>query len=50
MKILFKWIDIFLDTFKKTLVRFKNSKFRILFIVNLFKLPDFYKDKSVNIK
>lgn len=49
MKIILRLIDIFLDTFKKTLVRFKNSKFGILFIVNLFKLPDFYKDKSVNI-
>lgn len=49
MKIILRLIDIFLDAFKKTLVRFKNSKFGILFIVNLFKLPDFYKDKSVNI-
>ncbi|SCI71301.1 Uncharacterized conserved protein [uncultured Clostridium sp.] len=49
MKILFKLIDIFLDILKKTLVRLKNSKFGILFIVNLFKLPDFYTDKSVNI-
>lgn len=49
MKILFKLIDIFLDILKKTLVRFKNGKFGILFIVNLFKLPDFYTDKSVNI-
>ena len=31
------------------MVRLKNSKFGILFIVNLFKLPDFYTDKSVNI-
>ena len=49
MKILFKLIDIFLDILKKNLVRLKNSKFGILFIVNLFKLPDFYTDKSVNI-
>lgn len=49
MKVLMRIIDIFLDILKKTLVRFKNAKFGLLFIVNLFKLPDFFTDKDVNI-
>jgi uncharacterized membrane protein YkvA (DUF1232 family) len=48
MKVLMKIIDIFLDILKKTLVRFKDGKFGILFIINLFKLPDFYTDENVN--
>ncbi|MGL5755741.1 MAG: YkvA family protein [Paraclostridium sp.] len=49
MKVLMRIIDMFLDILKKTLVRFKNAKFGLLFIVNLFKLPDFFTDKDVNI-
>ncbi|MGL5641529.1 MAG: YkvA family protein [Paraclostridium sp.] len=49
MKFLMRIIDVFLDILKKTLVRFKNAKFGLLFIVNLFKLPDFFTDKEVNI-
>lgn len=49
MKFLMRIIDVFLDILKKTLVRFKNAKFGLLFIVNLFKLPDFFTDKEVNV-
>lgn len=49
MKFLMRIIDIFLDILKKSLVRFKDAKFGIMFIVNLFKLPDFFTDKEVNI-
>lgn len=49
MKKAFNFIDILLDTLKKTLVRFKNAKFGLLFIANLFKLPDFFTDRDVNI-
>jgi len=44
-----KLINFLLDFLKKILVRFKNSKFGILFIVNLFKIPDFMKDSKVSI-
>lgn len=44
-----KVIDILLDKFKKVLVRFRNAKFGLLFIVNIFKLPDFFTDRDVNI-
>ncbi|MEG2460839.1 MAG: YkvA family protein [Clostridia bacterium] len=49
MKVLMRIIDIFLDILKKTLVRFKNAKFGLLFVMNLFKLPDFFTDEDVNI-
>ncbi|WP_250674570.1 YkvA family protein [Paraclostridium ghonii] len=49
MKFLMRIIDIFLDILKKSLVRFKDAKFGIMFIVNLFKLPDLFTDKEVNI-
>lgn len=49
MKILMKIIDILLNILKKILVRFKDAKFGIMFIINLFKLPDFFTDKEVNI-
>ena len=49
MKFLMSIINIFLDILKKSLIRFKNAKFGIMFIVNLFKLPDFFTDKEVNI-
>ncbi|MGL5328685.1 MAG: YkvA family protein [Peptostreptococcaceae bacterium] len=42
-------IDIFLDGLKKTLVRFKNAKFGLLFIIDIFKIPDFITDNKVNI-
>jgi uncharacterized membrane protein YkvA (DUF1232 family) len=44
-----KVIDILLDRFKKVLVRFRNAKFGLLFIVNIFKLPDFFTDREVSI-
>lgn len=49
MKKAFNIIDVLLDTLKRTLVRFKNAKFGFLFIINLFKLPDFFTDREVSI-
>ena len=49
MKVLMRILDILLDILKKFLVRFKDAKFGIMFIINLFKLPDFFTDKEVNI-
>lgn len=49
MKKAFNIIDVLLDTLKRTLVRFKNAKFGFLFIINIFKLPDFFTDKEVSI-
>ncbi|MGL5750154.1 MAG: YkvA family protein [Paraclostridium sp.] len=49
MKKAFNIIDVLLDTLKRTLVRFKNAKFGLLFIINMFKLPDFFTDREVNI-
>lgn len=42
-------MDMFLDGLKKTLVRFKNAKFGLLFIIDIFKIPDFITDNKVNI-
>ena len=42
-------IDRLLDILKKTLVRFRNAKFGLLFFANIFKLPDFFTDKRVSI-
>ena len=42
-------INLLLNFLKKILVRFKDSKFGILFIVNLFKFPHFMTDNKVNI-
>lgn len=44
-----KVIDIILDGLKRILVRFKNAKFGLLFIINIFKIPDFITDKRANI-
>lgn len=44
-----KVIDILLDQLKKILVRFRKSKFGLLFIVNIFKIPDFITDRRVSI-
>ncbi len=49
MKDSVKLTDILLDRFKKVLVRFRDAKFGLLFIVNIFKLPDFFTDREVNI-
>lgn len=49
MKVLIRILDTLLDILKKVLVRFKDAKFGIMFIINLFKLPDFFTDKEVNI-
>ncbi|MGL5693224.1 MAG: YkvA family protein [Peptostreptococcaceae bacterium] len=42
-------IDVFLDGLKRTLVRFKNAKFGLLFIIDIFKIPDFMTDNRVSI-
>ncbi|WP_122638450.1 YkvA family protein [Romboutsia sp. Marseille-P6047] len=42
-------LNLLLDKLKKILVRFKNSKFGLLFIVNIFKIPDFMTDNRVSI-
>lgn len=42
-------IDMLLNALKKTLVRFKNAKFGLLFFINIFKIPDFLSDNRVNI-
>lgn len=42
-------IDRLLNALKKTLVRFKNAKFGLLFFINIFKIPDFLSDNRVNI-
>lgn len=44
-----KVIDILLNQLKKVLVRFRKSKFGLLFIVNIFKIPDFMTDRRVSI-
>ncbi|MEF9991033.1 MAG: DUF1232 domain-containing protein [Romboutsia sp.] len=49
MNNLMKIIDIFLDGLKKVLVRFKDAKFGLSFIINIFKIPDFLSDNRVNI-
>ncbi|WP_373598473.1 YkvA family protein [Paraclostridium bifermentans] len=49
IEILKKIANIFLDTLKKSLVRFKEAKFGLMFIINIFKLPDFYSERDVNI-
>ncbi len=38
-----------LDNLKKILVRFREAKFGVLFIVNIFKIPSFLSDNRVNI-
>lgn len=42
-------INIVLDILKKILVRFKNVKFGLVFVFDLFKLFDFMIDKRINI-
>ena len=42
-------IDRLLNALKKTLVRFKDAKFGLLFFINIFKIPDFLSDNRVNI-
>lgn len=49
MNKIIKVIDILLDQLKKVLVRFRKSKFGLLFIVNIFKIPDFITDRRVSI-
>ncbi|WP_024622009.1 YkvA family protein [Metaclostridioides mangenotii] len=44
MDIFINIINRILDFFKKILVRFKNAKFGLLFITNIFKLPEFLFD------
>lgn len=49
MNKIIKGIDILLEQLKKVLVRFRKSKFGLLFIVNIFKIPDFMTDRRVSI-
>ncbi|HSQ87368.1 DUF1232 domain-containing protein [Romboutsia sp.] len=49
MKNLMKVIDALLDGLKRVLVRFREAKLGLLFIINIFKIPDFISDKRVNI-
>ena len=49
MKTIMSIIDYILDFIKRILVRFKNDKFGLSFIINIFILPDFLSDKNVNI-
>lgn len=49
MGTLTRLIDTLLDTLKKTLVRFRKSKFGFGFIINIFKIPDFLTDRRVNV-
>ena len=49
MKNIISYIDFFLDLLKRMLVRFKDNKFGLSFIINIFVLPDFFADKNVSI-
>ncbi|MDU7965679.1 MAG: DUF1232 domain-containing protein [Paeniclostridium sordellii] len=49
MKKVIKGFELFLDIFKKKLVKLKNNKFGISYLINLFKVPNFYKDKGVSL-
>lgn len=49
MKKIMKVIDFLLDVLKRILVRFKDSKFGLLFIINIFSIPDFITDRNVSI-
>ena len=49
MKNLMKVINVLLDGLKRVLVRFREAKLGLLFIINIFKVPDFISDKRVNI-
>lgn len=49
MKNLMKVISVLLDGLKRVLVRFREAKLGLLFIINIFKVPDFISDKRVSI-
>ncbi|RGX14241.1 YkvA family protein [Paraclostridium sordellii] len=49
MKKVIKGFELFLDIFKKKLVKLKNNKFGISYLINLFKVLNFYKDKDVSL-
>lgn len=49
MKKVIKGFELFLDIFKKKLVKLKNNKFGISYLRNLFKVWNFYKDKDVSL-
>ncbi|CEK31336.1 PF06803 family protein [[Clostridium] sordellii] len=49
MKKVIKGFELFLDIFKKKLVKLKNNKYGISYLINLFKVPNFYKDKDVSL-
>lgn len=42
-------VDRLLDSLKRVLVRFRDARFGLLFFVNIFKLPDFFADRRVNV-
>ncbi|MFR4163188.1 MAG: hypothetical protein ACLT0R_11295 [Paraclostridium sordellii] len=45
MKKVIKGFELFLDIFKKKLVKLKNNKFGMSYLINLFKIPTFIKIK-----
>ncbi|CEO31186.1 DUF1232 domain-containing protein [Paraclostridium sordellii] len=49
MKKVIKGFELFLNIFKKKLVKLKNNKFGISYLINLFKVLNFYKDKDVSL-
>lgn len=49
LKNLFKLIDLFLNLLKKALIKFKNNKFGLSFLINIFVLPKFFNDSNVSI-
>jgi uncharacterized membrane protein YkvA (DUF1232 family) len=49
MKNSMKVINVLLDGLKRVLVRFREAKLGLLFIINIFKIPDFISDKRVSI-
>ncbi|CEQ18529.1 DUF1232 domain-containing protein [Paraclostridium sordellii] len=49
MKKVIKGFELFLDIFKKKLVKLKNNKFGISYLINLLKVLNFYKDKDVSL-
>ncbi|MGL6106198.1 YkvA family protein [Romboutsia sp.] len=44
-----KVVDKLLDSLKRVLGRFRDAKFGLLFFINIFKLPDFFTDRRVNV-
>ena len=49
MKNAFKLIDLFLNLLKRVLIKLKNNKFGLSFLINIFVLPKFFNDSNVSI-